>query len=337
VTAGRGAPAARPTAAAPLPLTGRYAFGGRQAAEGLRAWAASAGVRLRIEDCGEDPARAGRLAAELGRRADLLFGPYGSGPARGAAEALAGADVVMWNHGGAAVPHRGARVVDVLAPADRYWTGLAEAVGDGDVLDAAVVVCAPSPFGRAVAAGAVRALARAGRAPLAIGVFTGATAAGVTEQARALGARLVVGCGRLEDDLALGAALAGGGEAVALVACGVAEAAAALGDAVVGWIGPSQWAPDGPPPPVPLPPACGYPAAQALAAGIVAARALARAGSSAPDDLWEAARALRTATFLGPFAVDADGRQLAATPRIVRWEPGDVGPVMRTAWAPPAP
>ena len=111
-----------------------------------------------------------------------------------------------------------------------------------------------------------------------------------------------------------------------------------LGDAVSGWIGPVQWAPsdDGPAPPAPLPPGADYPAAQALAAGVVAQRALALAGGSGPDALWDAARALRTTTFLGPFAVDAEGRQTAHSPSIVRWT-GARGDLRRVVvWRPPA-
>ena len=330
----RPAAGARLRAAAVLPLTGRYAFGGVQAAGGLRAWAAAADVRLRVEDCGDDPGAAARLARELGGAADVLFGPYGSGLARAAADALAGSPVVMWNHGAAAVPRAGARVVDVLAPADRYWSGLPAALDDPGVLAAAAVLAAPTPFGRAVAGGALRAITRAGRVPLAVADLRPHEARGLVEEVRAAGARLVIGCGRLEDDLALGAALAGGDEVVALVACGVRQAADALGDGVLGWLGPSQWPPEAAPPPVPLPAGSGYPAAQALAAGLVAAQAVARAGSAEPDALWDAARRLRTITFLGPFAVDAEGRQTAATPALVRWERSAGDLVMRTVWRP---
>ena len=88
---------------------------------------------------------------------------------------------------------------------------------------------------------------------------------------------------------------------------------------------------DGPAPPAPLPPGADYPAAQALAAGVIAQRALALAGGSGPDALWDAARALRTATFLGPFAVDAEGRQTAHSPAIVRWDRGGAGPAPRAS------
>ncbi len=105
----------------------------------------------------------------------------------------------------------------------------------------------------------------------------------------------------------------------------------------MGWLGPVQWDGERARLPVPLPAGADYPAAQALAAGLVAQRALALAGSAEPDAVWDAARALRTATFLGPFAVDAQGRQTAHAPAIVRWEAAPGGPRRRVVWRPPAP
>ena len=92
----------------------------------------------------------------------------------------------------------------------------------------------------------------------------------------------------------------------------------------------------GPEPPVALATDAEYPAAQALAAGLVAQEALALAGSAAPDALWDAARSLETATFLGPFRVDGDGRQLAHAPVLVRWEERAGRLERRVAWRPPA-
>ena len=40
-------------------------------------------------------------------------------------------------------------------------------------------------------------------------------------------------------------------------------------------------------------------------------------------------------TFLGPFAIDAEGRQTAHAPAIVRWEAGAEGPRRRVVWRPP--
>jgi branched-chain amino acid transport system substrate-binding protein len=309
-------------AAAALALSGRYAPFGRQAAAGLRAWADGCGARLRIEDDRSDPAESARLLPGLARGADLTFGPYGSGPARAVAEAMAGRPEVVWNHGGAAVPRTGARLIDVLGPAGLYWRGLADVLrAVGADLGSVAIVRAPGGFGRAVAAGAAASLAATGARPVASLDLDPRDPGAAVAAARDAGARWVVGGGRAEDDLALAQALVGTGVAAGLVVCGVALAGEELGDAVSGWIGPVQWAPseDGPAPPAPLPPGADYPAAQALAAGVVAQRALERAGGSGADALWDAARALRTTTFLGPFAVDAEGRQTAHSPSIVRW------------------
>lgn len=320
-------------AVAALALSGRYAPFGRQAAAGLRAWADGCGAELRIEDDRSQPAESARLLPALARSADLVFGPYGSGSARAAADAMAGRPEVVWNHGGAAVPRRAARFVDVLGPAESYWRGLPEALPRED-LGRVLVARAPGGFGAAVAEGALRALARA-RAPAPPVIdLDPADPGACAAAARRAGAAWVVGGGRAEDDLALGRALSGTGLRAGLVVCGVELAGRELGDAVAGWIGPAQWAPGGDPPPVPLPPDADYPAAQALAAGLLAARALELAGSARPDALWDAALAMRASTFLGPFAVDDQGRQVAHCPLIVRWQ-GRGGTLSRVAvWRP---
>jgi branched-chain amino acid transport system substrate-binding protein len=322
-------------AAAALALSGRYAVMGRQAAAGLEAWAGAGGVRLRVEDDRSDPAESARLLTSLARSGDLVFGPYGSGPARAVAQAMAGAREVVWNHGGAAVPRTGARLVDVLGPAESYWRGLPAALAalGADLQRVALVRC-PGGFGAAIAAGAARALAGAGRPDAPVLDLDPADPRGCATAATGAGARWLVGGGRPEDDLALGRALAGTTLRAGLVVCGVALAAAELGDAVAGWIGPAQWAPGGPAPPVALPPDSDYPAAQALAAGIIAERAARLAGSADPDALWDAARSLRTETFLGPFAVDDEGRQTAHAPLIVIWQGRGAGLRRQVLWRP---
>jgi branched-chain amino acid transport system substrate-binding protein len=226
-------------------------------------------------------------------------------------------------------------VVDVLAPADRYWAGLADVlVQQGVDLSGVAVLHAASGFGRATARGAVESLRRAGASPLLVERFSETTAPGAASTAIARGASAVIGCGRIEDDLALGEALAGSGLACGLIVCGIALAHERLGDAVEGWLGPAQWLPGEADPPVPLAPGLDYPAAQALAAGLIAEEALARAGSPDPDCLWREALRLRTRTFLGPFAVDRHGRQTAHAPLIVRWRRHD-GELRREAvWWP---
>ena len=332
----RSSPTAEIRAAAALALSGRFGPMGRQSAEGLRAWASRSGVSLRIEDDRSDPGLSARLASSLAPSADLLFGPYGSGPGRAVADEMADRPEVVWNHGAAATSRTGARMVDVLGPAESYWRGLPAVLSDGGGEVRLALVRAPGGFGRAVHDGALQALDAAGIVPVATGDLEGEDAAVVVARAKAAGAAWVVGGGRIEDDLALAAEVAGAGLRAALVVCGVRSVLDAVGRDVIGWLGPVQWDGDESRLPRPLPAGSDYPAAQALAAGIVAERALELAGSSEPAALWDAARALRTTTFLGPFAIDDEGRQTAHAPAIVRWEAGPEGPRRRVVWRPSA-
>jgi len=317
-----------------LALSGRYAFAGRDAADGLRQWATYADVDLTIVDGTSDGVRTARCMRALAGRYEILFGPYGSGPMRAVQRELAGEPWVIWNHGAAAARPSTLRQVDVLVPAERYWAGLPQVLADADADPGRVVLLtAASPFARAVAAGARSALAGCHAVPLWDVDVTPQVAPARVRQAVRLGAEVIVGCGRREDDLALADALRGVRVLVGLVLCGIEQAAVDLGPAVLGWFGPSQWPPDGIQPGFGLPPGASYPAAQSAAAGILALDALARAGSAHPDALWSAAIALKARTHLGPFAVDRDGRQTAACPSIVRWVRGASGALsLRTAW-----
>jgi ABC-type branched-subunit amino acid transport system substrate-binding protein len=307
---------------------------GREAAAGLCAWADARGIALRVEDDHGDPAESARLVDSLSRRCDLMFGPYGSGCGRAVAEAMAGRDEVVWNHGAAAVPRTGARMVDVLAPAERYWRGLGEVLRAEGARPRVALVRAPGGFGSAIAEGARASLTAAGLDPVLVRDLEAGGPATAAARAREAGADWIVGGGRMEDDLALARATAGAGLRAALVVCGVSAAADAMGDEVLGWIGPAQWDGAPPPPPFSLPAGCDYPAAQALAGALVAERALALAGSSEPGALWSAARALRTNTLVGPFAIDDTGRQTAHVPCVVRWDPGADGPRRVVVWRP---
>lgn len=320
---------------APLALSGRDAAMGRQAAAGLEAHARERGVEVEIIDHASDPARAAAAARDLAGRVDLLLGPYGSGATRAVAEALAGEEAVLWNHGGAAVPRPAGRVVDVLGPAAAYWRDLAAALAVvGADPHRVALLHGGTGFGREVICGARASLAAAGARPVLEHVVTAASdaprAVALSESA---GATTVVGAGRPDQELALARALSGRRLHVGLVMCGVARAAQVLGEALLGWFGPAQWLGTDPR----LPAGAEYPAAQALAACLVAERAAALAGSTRPAALWDAARALRTRTLIGDFAVDGEGRQTAHAPLLVRWERGPGGLERRVLPVPRAP
>lgn len=123
----------------------------------------------------------------------------------------------------------------------------------------------------------------------------------------------------MEEELAVGRALAGNEIVAALVVCGVERASRELGDAIRGWLGPVQW--DGRRrPPVDIGHDAEYPGAQALAACLLVERVRMRATPlDEPDALWRAALQMRCETFFGRFAVDGSGRQVGHRPTIVRW------------------
>ncbi|MGH3563080.1 MAG: hypothetical protein ACRDTN_15165, partial [Mycobacterium sp.] len=106
------------------PLSGPLARFGKAGANALALWADWCGASLQVIDARPSAASAMR-AAEAGRP-DVVFGPYGAGPALAAAAAASG---VVWNHGGAtarlarpAYPH----VVNVATPAYHYLAAVLE-------------------------------------------------------------------------------------------------------------------------------------------------------------------------------------------------------------------
>jgi branched-chain amino acid transport system substrate-binding protein len=127
-------------AALVTPLTGPLARFGRATAAALTVWAEQAadlspafvGVRLDTYDSHPDPSRAMRVATESGP--DVVFGPYGTGPALAALKAT---DRVVWNHGGATSRlawRNFPSVINVLSPASTYLVGVVDAVRAVDPL-----------------------------------------------------------------------------------------------------------------------------------------------------------------------------------------------------------
>ena len=151
------------------PLSGPLARFGKAGASVLALWAERCGVSLEVIDA--YPRRRPRSAAEASRP-DLVFGPYGSGPALAAAAASNG---VLWNHGGATA--RLARpaypgVVNVESPAYRYLAAVletlaAEGLGEGSKV---VIIHVDTGFGREAAEG--RRGGPATRSPAAVGHFS---------------------------------------------------------------------------------------------------------------------------------------------------------------------
>jgi ABC-type branched-subunit amino acid transport system substrate-binding protein len=159
---------------------------------------------------------------------------------------------------------------------------------------------------------------------------------------------VVLGVGRTDDDLHLAGELRArptGARLLGLVAAGVGAFGAALGGAAEGFFGPSQWeaslghAPDAGPTAMAFADRFrrrfgtdpDYPAAQAYAAGLVAQRCAAAAGTLRDDALREAADRLSFTTLYGAFALDpASGEQVGHDLVVVQWQDG----AKRVVWPP---
>jgi ABC-type branched-subunit amino acid transport system substrate-binding protein len=317
------------------PLSGPLARFGEAGASALALWAEHSAVSLRVIDA--YPSAASAIRAAEASRPDVVFGPYGSGPAVAAAAASTG---VVWNHGGAtarlarpAYP----RVVNVESPAYRYHAALletlaADGLGEGSEV---VIVHVDTGFGREVAAGAAVAARRLGLPPRLV-TFRPGRARDVLAQIPA--GDVLLSAGSFDEDVAIAQWV---GErrwrAVGLVAAGVDELRSAIGDRVEGLYGPCQWFDDGTDDPADGPSSAWfshcyrdangaeppYPAAAAFAAGVLWQRCVKEAGTVESLPVWAASQRLDSTTLFGRFHVDpVTGLQAGHQIRVVQWRGG---------------
>lgn len=312
-------------AALVTPLSGPLSGYGRATAVALRLWAerftTPETVHLDVVDVRPDVSTALRRAAEKGP--DLLFGPYGSRPT---SEVAAATSRLVWNHGGARVRPRD-NVVNVLAPADTYFTGALEVVRQADPrLRRVGVLHARTGFSRSVAEGAQQAAQRCDLCTDRVELPAAAPAA-----------ELLLVAGRFTDEVPIARTLSRRERrAVGLVAAGVREVLPELGQLSEGLLGPAQWLPETAPQPDEGPPASQfvaayrartgndppYPATQAFAAAIIAMRCVRAAGTTGDAALLRVARGLECTTLFGRFRLDDEGRQVGHQVVTVQWQDG---------------
>ena len=326
------------------PLSGPLARFGRVGASALALWAEWASgsealgtlVRIEVEVFDAHPSATRAMGVALKTRPDVIFGPYGSGPAVAACRAT---ERVVWNHGGAADRLRWSRfrnVVNLLAPASSYFSGALRAIRTTAPLFATVsLLHSATGFGQEVAAGAVSEARRLGFAVEAM-----AFAPGHVEDAaqRLPSGDVLLVAGGFEDELAAARLLlARPWLAAAFVGAGVDEVLAALGPAREGLIGPSQWMSRVAPQPLDGPVATWfvdafraaeerdppYPAAAAVAAGVIWGRCVRDAGTLDDTALLATARRLQTVTLFGAFRLDPEtGLQCGHEVLTVQWQQG---------------
>lgn len=318
------------------PLSGPLAGYGRAGATALQMWADwhtdqfTPGLELTVFDAHPDPVAA--LVQSERTRPDLLFGPYGSGPTAAVVKATSR---LVWNHGGARVP-AAENLVTVLAPAATYFHGAVRAVRQVDPgVRTVCVLCSDTGFSRAVADGAARESSRLG-----LRVAQGGLPMGAQD------ADMLLVAGRFADEVAAAwRLLPGRWRAAGFVAAGVEEVLADLGAGREGLLGPVQWLAEAAPTAEEGPSAAEfvaayhrrtggdppYPAAQAFAAGVIAARCLREAGTTQDTALLAAACALECTTMFAPFRLDPETReQVGHRVLTVQWQDG----TRRVVWPP---
>jgi Periplasmic binding protein len=311
-----------------LSLTGRFGKFGQQAAHGLTTWRSmGAPVELVIEDDRSDRGTIEATLPRLAKRCDLLLGPYSTALMRTAGKVAADQGRLVWNHGGSGDDVQSAHpghVISVLTPASRYAEPFLRLIA-GDAAELVIAHGAGS-FGRQAADGAA-ALARTlgirvvhdGLArPGEWNLFT----AGVFED----DAQLVASAMQLPNPPGL----------ICAIAAGVREFRNVVDDPE-GVYGIAQWFP-GRGQVIELGPAeasftgayrahtgClpDYPAAQAMAAAVIATHCTRLAGTARREDLWPAAAHLQTSTLFGAFAINPrSGAQERHQTVLVRWAEG---------------
>jgi branched-chain amino acid transport system substrate-binding protein len=301
-------------------------------------------TRVELEVLDAYPAPAAAMRAAVAHRPDVLFGPYGAGPA---VAALGATHRATWNHGGATDRlswPRFAHVLNVPAPASAYFAAVLHAVRAADPAAHTVsLVHGATGFGREVARGAL------GTADgLGFQVRTLAFAPG--QVAGAAGrlplADVLLVAGSFDDELTAARLLLDRPwRAAAFVGAGVEEVLATLAPAREGLLGPCQWLPSTAPIPDEGPDAAWfvgafhaatggeppYPAAAAFAAGVLCARAVREVGTANDEALLAVAAQHSLKTLFGTFRVDPrTGLQVGHQVLVVQWQQG----IRRVVWPP---
>jgi len=317
-----------------LGLTGRYAVQSAQVRAGLDLWAGDQHVALVTIDDQGSPSRA--VAAYHDLMADgmeILLGPYGSGTVRHVAPVVCGSGRLLWNHGGAADDLASPLLATVVAPASTYLTDLLVVARDVG-LDNVFLAPGGGRFAQHVATGGQQAAEGLGMRTQVVRLSdVGARVEAPASRGSVSLAEVALAVvGTFEEDVAVVQRVREAGVEVGLLGCvaaGIDEFGRRIGRLADGVVGPVQWwcrdhpvdvGPSGPEFVRRFEGRVGrspdYLAAQAAAAGYLAAEALARATRA--DDV----REWRADTLLGPFRLDRSWRQAGYVPVAVQWRRG---------------
>lgn len=345
-----------------ISLTGVYSVQGRESFEGISLWVSDVnrkgGIFVRevggsvpvelicLDDCSSvETCRANteRLIAE--KKADILLGPYSSSLALASAEAAEAAGVTLWNHGGSTdeMENRGFTcLVNAITPASKYADGIIKLIRSRDQVAGRIAVfsAVDSGFSGNVARGA-RVSARGNGFQVRAFQFVSGLEdfSGLLDEALGFMPDLILGIGRMHDDLALARHMIERKvrvNAAAFIAASIKLFGERFGRSAEGFMSSSQWeggvgiTPDTGPSPREFvkrfKSAYGrypdYTAAQGYNVGLVVGKCIEDTGTLDDKALREKARGEEFRTFYGLFGTDGNGFQTAHEMVVIQWQGG---------------
>ena len=324
-------------------LSGSYLIQGRESYEGLSLWVSRVNEKggLYVDDLNakctlrliglDDGSNIEKCRSNTERlitreRVDILLGPYSSSLALAAAEMAEYYKKPLWNHGASgSYMHT---IIDLVRKTDLVASNIT------------LFYARDSGFSRSIAEGARKRAAEKKFDVLEFGYKSGEqNLRPLIHEAVESTPDLILGMGRMEDDLVLAAQLTELGvrvKAVALIASSIKLFRDRFGPRADGYLSSSQWEsglnikPDMGPSSLEFTRSYAsaygkepdYTAAQAYNIGLVIERCIEQAGTLDDGALLDAARSLSFRTFYGDFRLDARGMQSGHRMLAVQWQDG---------------
>ena len=276
---------------------------------------------------------------------DILLGPYSSSLALAAAEVAETHDKTLWNHGGSTddIENRGfTSVISSISPTTSYMPVLIKLIKNTDTTASRVVVLSArdSGFSQNVAQGARSEGSRLGFEVKDISFKSGDdNLSGLIKEVQDYEPDLILGMGRMEDDIAVAKELkrqSVGAKAIGLVVASIKLFRETFGDYSEGFLSVSQWEkglniePDIGPTPQEFSNRFhavygkkpDYVAAQGYHICLVIKHCILVSGNLDCSALRDSAKNTELKTFYGLFRTDSSGNQVGHETVAIQWQGG---------------
>ncbi len=345
-----------------LPLTGNYSVQGKECFKGISLWVSDVnkegGIYIReygekiplelfyLDDESSVDACRTNTESLIGKKVDILLGPYSSSHALASAEVAEEHGITLWNHGGSTDDMEDRRftyLVNAISPTRNYSSGIIELVkrADQSASRIAAFSASNSGFSRNVVRGLREHAMKKGFELREFQFDSGEQDfSQLLDMAGEYKPDLICGMGRAHDDILLAGQMIEKGlrpKAAAFIAASIKLFRDTFADRAEGFLSGSQWErgikaqPDvGPSAEVfssRFVAAYGvspdYVAAQTYNIGVIIRECIEAAGTLHDETLRETARKLDIVTLYGRFKTDTKGNQIGHKMVTVQWQSGE--------------